>query len=466
MAGTSFNITVVHKNWTWVYNIQTTSAKFQALLSLVQGWWSDPWSIGKVSWSDWTWNEVWFSLTDWWNAVDLDASIYTIVGWSDTTIYALYPEPETITGFYLDWTKYEFSWWWEESNTKTFCLSSSSDLTTAQAVLDWSCAWKYPYISYCNREYLLTSNGSAFLTFCSLPSSYTDCNSCWYTYNQSCYIYLYKCNDWCTAKCIVVWPAVFWRSYLAPNTNYTTPYIPQYDWSPATKKYVDDKMDINIRYVIVWDISTWVVWADWSDVVEAADDTWVTVFLATGIYAGRPYLLSDFTGTSWTICTATVLIWEDTYKYTLDSKGIITAVEKIETANKICYITEEEYNCLLPYSLCDWVNYVILKDDRYLKSFNQIIQMDIDDAIEDMNCHYSDYYNELYPNNFATSLPSSSQLSGCKVLSRACCCYDAYNFCCRCYENPYSGWCHQPVYIVLNATNCCFIKNDAYYVDK
>lgn len=158
MAWTNFNITVVHKNWTWVYDISTTSTTFQDLLETVQSWIFIMWDINKLSWNNWTWDEVWFSLTEWWNAVDLNASINTTVGWNDTTIYALYPEPqaETITGFYLDWTKYELGWWvtsvnWQtgdvtiDDNTKIFVVNEPA-LTSW-----WSIFNVEPFKDICER---------------------------------------------------------------------------------------------------------------------------------------------------------------------------------------------------------------------------------------------------------------------------------------------------------------------------
>ena len=37
--------------------------------------------------------------------------------------------------------------------------------------------------------------------------------------------------------------AIAWKSfnYLEPSVDYSNPYMPQYDGSPATKKYIDDK---------------------------------------------------------------------------------------------------------------------------------------------------------------------------------------------------------------------------------
>jgi hypothetical protein len=47
---------------------------------------------------------------------------------------------------------------------------------------------------------------------------------------------------------------------LRTGKDYTTPYTPQYNWSPATKKYVDDSVSTLMglgKFLSLWDATTW-----------------------------------------------------------------------------------------------------------------------------------------------------------------------------------------------------------------
>lgn len=42
---------------------------------------------------------------------------------------------------------------------------------------------------------------------------------------------------------VIFFNTVTTKSYIEANSNYTTPYVPKFDGSPATKKYVDDSIE-------------------------------------------------------------------------------------------------------------------------------------------------------------------------------------------------------------------------------
>ena len=75
-------------------------------------------------------------------------------------------------------------------NTKTFYLSSTSDLTNAQAAYDWYAAWKTPIIIYDNKTYLLYEKTSSYIKFVSTEPWTSDVSD-WTSYE---YLYGRKFN--------------------------------------------------------------------------------------------------------------------------------------------------------------------------------------------------------------------------------------------------------------------------------
>ncbi len=121
-------------------------------------------------------------------------------------------------------------------NTKTFCLSWTSDLTTAQAAYNWYKAWNTPIIQCGSYTYILEWVSSNSVKFVSTNQNWwTQWNS--RTTAATSAITLCKSSD--TINCITT-SSVYSHNFLETDRNYSTPYTPQYDWSPATKKYVDD----------------------------------------------------------------------------------------------------------------------------------------------------------------------------------------------------------------------------------
>ena len=145
----------------------------------------------------------------------------------------------------------------EESNTKTFYLSSTSDLTNAQAAYDWWAAGKNPIIIYSQVSYSVVSDsissGVKKLSFVrNNPELYVGSSSSYYrdyliqfTINQTT---LEVESITATGTTEISWKT-YDISVLETNKNYSTPYTPQYNWSPATKKYVDDSVS--------WAVSKW-----------------------------------------------------------------------------------------------------------------------------------------------------------------------------------------------------------------
>lgn len=138
-------------------------------------------------------------------------------------------------------------------NTKTFYLSSTSDLTTAQAAYDWRTSGKNAIIVYDGDTYIQNDIVGAHSAYWYTSKVFNaDSSSKSNLYQKRIFLNIlnwvvqgiYQSNTW-------------YQFGLSLHTwvNYTTPYTPEYDWSPATKKYVDDKVS-DTAYAASWDWDT------------------------------------------------------------------------------------------------------------------------------------------------------------------------------------------------------------------
>ena len=128
-----------------------------------------------------------------------------------------------------------------DANTKTFFLANGNDLTTAQAAYDWIRQWKMALVTFNWETYIYKTTASNKATFEDV-GWYTTIDNNWTTW-----VYLKALElslNWTTVEQISLSTksqSSIIPSYLATDKNYSTAYTPQYDGSPATKKYVDDK---------------------------------------------------------------------------------------------------------------------------------------------------------------------------------------------------------------------------------
>ena len=140
---------------------------------------------------------------------------------------------------------YDWSQWnvvWDDTaniNTKTFYLtpwSSATAIQKWQECYDWYKAWNNPIVSYNWVNYHLSKVDSTWMLFKSENDSMSSTNASVSTLQKTGMVVQLN------------WDTVIWVSstvlnvgkVLATDVNYSTVYTPQYDWSPATKKYVDD----------------------------------------------------------------------------------------------------------------------------------------------------------------------------------------------------------------------------------
>lgn len=134
-----------------------------------------------------------------------------------------------------DWSNWKIVW--DDAaniNVKAFYLSDTSDLTTAQAAYDWIMSWKEAIISYLREAYILDSRSTTKVVF---NPAYIDATT------TTAYTQLGTSNLEFNISSWIVTSVWWWwynlGSFLDIWTNYSTPYTPTSDWSPATKIYVD-----------------------------------------------------------------------------------------------------------------------------------------------------------------------------------------------------------------------------------
>ena len=182
---------------------------------------------------------------DWWpqNA--------TILNWKTTSgdyVRLIYAADDKL--YYDPWT-----WEWRllatwamveealtDSNTKTFWIEDNQDLTNAQAAYDWYMDGKSPLLIHeglfgkqmltlAVDETIWTTHVVAFAW--AEEVSKLDSNSV-----VKAPMIQFQAEDWEVQSIVIQ----YWREFdiLETGFNYTVPYTPQYPWSPATKKYVDD----------------------------------------------------------------------------------------------------------------------------------------------------------------------------------------------------------------------------------
>lgn len=137
------------------------------------------------------------------------------------------------------------TWTWNIlwTNVKAFYLSSTSDLEIAQEIYNWYIAWKYPIIYFEGNLYLFVkiSWDNEYLRFYNpCFGTQTGTTQSFINFN---YMLLRISNG--TIIDIRTEQYVMGDFFLSTNKDYTIPYIPQYAGSPATKKYVDNRVVIS-----------------------------------------------------------------------------------------------------------------------------------------------------------------------------------------------------------------------------
>ena len=289
-----------------VTNSGTSSA---AVLNFTIPKWAkwDEWNAATITvWTTTTW-AAWTNATVT-NSGTSSAAVlnFTIPRWADWTGSWDVSWPASST----DWNIATFDWATgkliEDSgvnisdlNTKEFTLSSTSDLTNAQDAYDWYLAGKYPVIKYSSKFYYPYSMGSTN-AFWAVPFDKTaDSSGTTWLYRDWINMTL---SSWTITTMATTTIFVANSNFLRTGVNYPTPYTPEYNGSPATKKYVDDsastKQDTlvsgtNIKTVnnqsLLWSWDITISWW-WSD-IEYVTSAEYTALLPWAESDGKHYFI-------------------------------------------------------------------------------------------------------------------------------------------------------------------------------
>lgn len=234
------------KNETWWNGIEVTDNKVINLVLRSLN------NLIKVNWDNEVYTDLqledWIENTDalpiWVNvgrvlAADGRPVTGTLISWKTTSwdrVKFLYWDNWDI---YMD----NGTWIWNTSewNLKVFYLSNISDIATAQAAYDRWSSWKVSILNYSGTLFFqLTHTWMTYASFaCSRWSSWARSSVGYDSLNFT------VASDVVTA--ITTWRVTIGDGirYLDTDVNYSTVYMPQYDGSPATKKYVDSRVIID-----------------------------------------------------------------------------------------------------------------------------------------------------------------------------------------------------------------------------
>jgi len=140
----------------------------------------------------------------------------------------------------------------ESINVKKFTVADLQDAVAWQAIIDWYLNGKYPIIVKNNVTYLLEERTAwNQLRFNSVHYNLVNLLNDGYSYGRVEQLYLNWDSDnlfnWWTSDEAATSPRV-----IATNIDYTTPYTPVYNGSPATKKYVDDWLAAKQNILTAW----------------------------------------------------------------------------------------------------------------------------------------------------------------------------------------------------------------------
>ena len=273
---------------------------------------------------------------------------------------------------------YDWSNWNEvgsdaaDINTKTFYLASSSDLTSAQAAYDWYVAGNNPIIVYDDKSYTLSTITAGGITFESIEVLW-DVISNEHTRVGRKTIVL-SVTSWSVTSISTQWRTTI-ANVLATNQDYSSPYIPQYNGSPATKKYVDDSV---ADVIPSWSTAPanpqeWDLWYDTvNHVLKIYNWTsWETVDTNTAYTAWNGINIdanNEISIDTTVVATQNDLAWKQdtlvswTNIKTINNQSILGSGD-LDVWSDIVYATQADYEALLPWALTDNKHYIIYRDN-------------------------------------------------------------------------------------------------------
>jgi len=226
-----------------------TLANAKTTLTWPQGEQGEQWEQG-VQWPTWngiasiTSSKVWKTTTVTITETNGTVDTFQVQDWADgggggsgDMIKATY-DPNGLQADAFDYTNFINT---PTVNTRQFILPSLSSLTVAQEAFEYVVWWGGAVIRYNNEDYFISwfDNGDPIFLRTKLESATSNDGTNTYmkdtglkftivSYNVTAISVVNNTNPW----------------YLATGVNYATPYTPEYPWSPATKKYVDDSIGV------------------------------------------------------------------------------------------------------------------------------------------------------------------------------------------------------------------------------
>ena len=242
---------------------------------------------------------------DWWpqNA--------TILNWKTTSgdyVRLIYAADDKL--YYDPWTwEWRLLATWEmveealtDSNTKTFWIEDNQDLTNAQAAYDWYMDGKSPILMH---EWLF---GMQMFTLGKDETNWTT-HILAFAWGEEIIkgssdtivkapMIQFQAEDWEVQSIVIQ----YWREFdvLETGFNYTVPYTPLFDWSPATKKYVDDWLATKQDKLTAWTNIT----IDQNNVISATLPTAL-------VYKGNVQTINDLPSSWQTVWDTYFVEWVD-----------------------------------------------------------------------------------------------------------------------------------------------------------
>ena len=222
------------------------------------------WDTGDTG-ATWNWiasitsSKAWKTTTVTITETNGDSNSFTVEDWADGqgSGDVIWPNSSTDGDLALfDGATWKIIKDWGALTTKVFTLSSTSDTTNAQAAYDWYRAGKEAIILYSWNYYYFKSTATNSVYFAVNGYSILDNTDVTSLVQKTLTLALSG-----TTVTSISSRNMSLTSYnvLRTGKDYTTPYTPQYNWSPATKKYVDDSVSTLMglgKFLSLWDATT------------------------------------------------------------------------------------------------------------------------------------------------------------------------------------------------------------------
>lgn len=250
VSGTVISNSMPFNPWQW------TMGQFLKKTNDWYAWADVPWGWGGNTYTAWDWIEI----TS--NNVINNTRQFNPTG--PGTMWQILKRGSWDTYYWAN--EWGGGWGWGGSgDAKIFQINSESDttvnLTKVSEAMSWYNQWKLPVIKAYKADWgyyddswykflipnkfeRLNRDGVIYdITYFNAvlnPSDFEIDTVQWATMWSIPTVRVVSLN-WTVQSATVIAEVTAWSDFLSTNYNYPTPYVPQYDWSPATKKYVDDR---------------------------------------------------------------------------------------------------------------------------------------------------------------------------------------------------------------------------------